>query len=197
MRRLVVSALLLFSSEVPARSAQQENPQEPKATLSECYAKVQEWEEWANRNLPNVPPPPLRPGQRASSVLEPTPEQFAHNIGRIREEESKSQWLWFFSAMGLGAGLIATLTISKAIKRAWPLMRQTSLLSRAKKQLFVLIAGATWISLASLLAILNNDLSNHPINLIATVGMYSLPAILFGGVGFWWIGKGQPAQNTP
>jgi hypothetical protein len=197
MKRLMVSALLLFSSVVPARSARQENPQEPKATLSECYAKVQEWEEWADRNLQNVPPPPLRPGQQASSIIEPTPEQFAHNVRRIREEESKSQWLWFFRAMGLGAGLIVALTISKVIKRAWPLIQRASPSSPAKKQLFVLIVGATWISVATLVAVmLNNDLSDHPINLLSTIGVYSLPAILFGGVCFWWIGKNQPSQET-
>jgi hypothetical protein len=195
MKRLVLYALLLSFSVVPARSAQQENPQETKATLSECYAKVQEWEVWADKNLQNVPSPPLGPGQRAS-ILEPIPERFALNIRRIGEEESKLLWLWFFRAMGLGAGLIAALTISKAIKRTWPLIRRTSPTSRTKQQLFVLIVGATWISVATLLEILNNDLSDHPINLIATVGVYSLPAILFGGICFWWIGKCQPSQKT-
>ena len=197
MNRLVLSALLLSFSVFPARSAQQEKPQETNATLSECYAKVQELEEWAGRNLPNAPLRPLGPGQQVSSGPEPTPEQFAHNIRRIREEESKSQWLWFFRAMGLGAGLIAALTVSKAIRRTWPLIRRTSPTSPTKQQLFVLIVGATWISVATLLAILNSDLSNHPINLIATVSLYSLPAILFGGICFWWIGKCQPSQKTP
>jgi hypothetical protein len=196
MKRLVLSALLLSFSVVPARSAQRENLQEPKATLSECYAKVQEWEEWADRNLPNVPPRPLGPGQQVSSGPEPTPEQFAHNIRRIRDEESKSRLLWFFRAMGLGVGLIAALMVSRAIKRALRLIRRTSPLSPAKKQLFVLIVGATWISVATLLATLNNDLSDHPINLFATIGVHSLPAILFGGVSFWWIGKDQSSQQA-
>jgi hypothetical protein len=106
--------------------------------------------------------------------------------------------MWFFWAMGLGVGLIVALTISKAIKRACPLIKRASPSSPTKQQLFVLIVGASWISVATLLAILlNSDLSGHPINLLATVGLYSLPAILFGGVCFWWIGKRQPSQNTP
>jgi hypothetical protein len=196
MKRLMLSGLLLSFSVFPARSAQQENPQGTKATRSECYAKVQEWEVWADKNLQNVPSPPLGSGQQVS-ILEPTPERVAHNIRRIGEEESKSQWLWFFRAMGLGAGLIAAFTISKAIKRTWALIRRTSPTSPAKQQLFVLIVGGTWISVATLLAILNKNLLVHPINLLATVGVYSLPAILFGGICFWWIGKCQPRQKTP
>jgi hypothetical protein len=32
--------------------------------------------------------------------------------------------------------------------------------------------------------------------LAVTVGLYSLPAILFAWIGFWWIGKSHPTNGS-
>lgn len=140
--------------------------------LSECNAKVQEWESWWNENRPNY-----------DRVRLTNDELTTENFRLHGKLESQSwvvmQWLFWISA-GLGSGVLAMYAVVKSVKWLWPS-------SAPRKQLFVLILGATWISIAVLLAFLIDR--GGPINLVATVSLYSLPAILFGGIGFWWIGK--------
>ena len=61
--------------------------------------------------------------------------------------------------------------------------------SNRRNALAVLILGSVWITAAALIAVNDSDLSKHPVNMLFTVLVYSLPALLFGGVGFWWFGK--------
>jgi hypothetical protein len=61
-------------------------------------------------------------------------------------------------------------------------------LTREKKQLLVLTVGAGWVTVAGI-GVSDSNLSNHPVNLFLTVVVYSLPALTFGGIGFWWFGK--------
>lgn len=65
----------------------------------------------------------------------------------------------------------------------------------ARRQLMVLVLGAIWISVAALIAVNDAVLSRHPVNMLFTVLVYSLPALLFSGIGFWWFGK--PRQQEP
>jgi hypothetical protein len=207
MKRLAVSTLLLFFSVIPAGSAQQDEPnaQSPKALL-DCYAErdrlretvaeARKWEEWARENVPKHE----KLLADYDEMRRKNDDLAADNFVLKEKMEALSSvpgQLIFWISAGSGLGLFAAFMLFKAVKRGWPLIGRASLSSPAKKQLFVLIVGATWISVSTLLASsLNNDLSAHPINLLATVGVYSLPAILFGGVCFWWIGKHQLGQKV-
>ena len=148
--------------------------------LSDCDAKVQNWETCGNStNVPNY-----------NRARQDNDELTAENSRLNRKLEPQSwvvmQWI-FWVSLGLGVGMLAAFAIFKAVKLGWPL-------SALRKQLFVLISGATWITIAALIGLLNGR--EGPINLLATVVVCSLPAILFGGVCFWWIGKDQPSQKT-
>jgi hypothetical protein len=198
MRRLAVSLFLALGlclgPTVNAQQKDQDNGTQKQVDkcfsdlaarrlkdLSDCDAKVQQWESWANTIGPNN-----------DHVRQDNDELTAENSRLNKKLEAQSwvvmQWL-FWIAAGLGAGALAMYAIVKSIKWSWPQ-------SAPGKQLFVLISGATWITAAALLALLNDRLSDHPINMLATVCVYSLPAVLFGGVCFWWIGKNQPSQKT-
>jgi hypothetical protein len=197
----------LFFSVVPAISAQQDEPnaQRPKALL-DCYAErnrlretdaaARKWEEWAKENVPKHEKLLADYDEMRRKHDDLATDNFVLKEKMEALSSVPGQWIFWISA-GLGIGLFTAFMIFKAFKRGWALIGRTFVSSPAKKQLFVLIVGATWISVATLLALsVNNDLSAHPINLLATVGVYSLPAILFGGVCFWWIGKHQLGQKA-
>lgn len=42
---------------------------------------------------------------------------------------------------------------------------------------------------AAVVAVNDSDLTKHPVNLLFTVLVYSIPALAFGGIGFWWFGR--------
>ena len=72
-------------------------------------------------------------------------------------------------------------------------------MSNKGKQLLFMVCGAVWITGAALVAVNDSDLSKHPVNMLFMVLVYSLPGLLFGGIGFWWFGreseKGQAAHG--
>ena len=147
-------------------------------TLPECSTRLREWEAWADTNLPNY-----------ERMRQDNNELTAENSRLNRKLESQSwivmQWL-FWVSVGLAAGALAMYAIVKTVKWSWPQ-------SAPRKQLFVLLAAATWITLVALLAILIGR--SGPINLLANVVLYSLPAILFAGIGFWWVGRSEPKSK--
>jgi len=90
--------------------------------------------------------------------------------------------------VALGAGIFVAFMLLKALVRAWPS-------SPAKKQLVVLSLGALWVSSAAVIGASDPRLSIHPVNLAFTVGVYSLPAVLFAGVAFWWFEQQKRLQS--
>ncbi len=192
MRRLVVSALLVFLCLIPAHSAQQDNSnsQSPKALL-DCLsernelrktdAAAKKWEDWANENVPKHQKLLADYDELRQKNNDLASTNFMLRNKLEPQSSIAMQWVFWISA-GLGVGMLVLFTIFKAVKRAWPL-------TGPKRQLFVLVSVASWATIA---VILNGDMSDHPINMLATDIAASLPAILFGGIGFWWIGKTQP-----
>ena len=88
----------------------------------------------------------------------------------------------FIAFTGVGAGLLVTILVFRQVKHAWSA-------SPAGKQLMVMVLGATWISAVALIEANNEHLSGHPLNLAFAVAVYSIPAVLFSGIGMWWLGK--------
>jgi len=58
----------------------------------------------------------------------------------------------------------------------------------------VLVMGAAWVSVVALIAASDSRFSYHPVSSALRVGVWSLPALVFGAVAFWWFGKKHPMR---
>ena len=68
---------------------------------------------------------------------------------------------------------------------------------RNRKQLYVLLAVAGWITVAVVVAYNNNPYDRLDVRYsppFEAAFIFSLPAVLFGGILFWWFGK-QPEKT--
>ncbi len=63
-----------------------------------------------------------------------------------------------------------------------------------RKQLYVLLGMAGWVCLANLiaLAVATDRIDYELATFIITSFALSLPALLFGGILFWWVSKNRP-----
>lgn len=87
----------------------------------------------------------------------------------------------------IGFGLFMAFLVARGVRRAWPP-------SFEHKQLAVLVMVAAWVSIAALVAVSNSRFWYHPISSAFGVGVWSLPALVFGAVAFWWFGKKHPMR---
>jgi len=98
---------------------------------------------------------------------------------KLSLEDHKDEFLGF---LGLGVGIAAVFLIGRIVRCALPLTTE-------RKQLIVLVSCAAWISVVAVIGLFTERLSRHPVNLVLTIIVYSLPAISFSGIAFWWLGR--------
>jgi len=130
--------------------------------LAQCTARVQEWQDFYDSYKPFC------------EGLKMENETLRHDI-----PETRLKVFIGFAAVGFGAFL--AFLVSRGVRRVWPPSSQ-------HKQLAVLTLAAVWIVIASLIAL---TISPHA-SVSATkfrALIYSLPGVLFGGIGFWWFGR--------
>ncbi|SRR5216684_1045268 len=87
----------------------------------------------------------------------------------------------------IGFGLFLAFLVGRGVRRVWPL-------SFEHKQLAVLVMVGVWVSVAALVAVSDSRFSYHPVSSAFGVGVWSLPALVFGAVAFWWFGKKHPRR---
>src|ERR1700674_431338 len=151
-----------------------------EASLKECQTRLDQLREWADKNYP------------IGKSLE------ADNVRLVKENEDleeevrnkDAQREMLFGA-GLGLGIAAVYLIYRGIKKIWPPSSQ-------HKQLVVLLFAAVWVMVASMIAVETPPSVSHGMipQPYTSVGLtelraivYSLPGLLFGGIGFWWFGR--------
>jgi hypothetical protein len=148
---------------------------------------------FALERLQNWQLPPLQPGialdsrvANADRLDSENAKLRLDNAGLHSENDSLQERRIEFNlvtaAVGIGIGLFLAFLVARGIKRAWQL-------SARGKQLAFMVCGAVWMTVAALVAVNSGDLSEHPVNMLFTVLVYSLPAFAFGGIGFWWFGR--------
>jgi hypothetical protein len=146
--------------------------QECQVHFHECSHDLSEWVKWGNENYPI--------GQQL----------YAQNVKLTADNKKlraglNSNYMWVFLGFcGFGAGLGVVLLSIRFLRRKWRA-------SPMGKQLTVLVLGAVWITVVALVSLNIPRLSVHPVNLAFTVGVYSIPAILFSGIAFWWFAKAK------
>jgi hypothetical protein len=142
--------------------------QECQAHFHQCSHDLSEIRAWADLNYPI--------GQR----LEVENEQ-------LRRQATKTDMVRVFIVIAaLGFGVFMAWAALKAICRWWPISKQ-------RRQLITLLLMATWVTVAAFVAAAGDAKpSFHPVNLVLTVFVYSLPALAFGWIGVWWFGRTKP-----
>ena len=146
--------------------------QKCQAHFHQCAHDLSEWMKWGSETYPI--------GQ----------ELYAENIKltadnkKLRSDlDSNHVWLLLgFAGIGVGMGVV--LVSIRFLSRKWRA-------SPTGKQLVVLVLGAAWVSITALVSASTPRLSVHPVNLALTVGVYSIPAMLFSGIAFWWLDKAK------
>jgi len=143
--------------------------------LLDCQTKLQEWKDWAAKNVPKH---------------EELTKEYEKVKARNEELENNQDKFWILIAaafaFGLGAGVYCVRLLIRFIKQIRPF-------SQAKKQLFALLGAVLWVTLAVLL---NSDrIPYHPVNALAAALFWSLPALLLAGILFWWFGRAEVQQT--
>lgn len=158
-----------------------EPPTKPMRTIQDvdlalCRSDLAQWKDWYKTNQPII--------NATISNLHTVQDDNA----RLRERLQSIEETWLMGGAGLGAGVFLMFIFATAAKRVWT---SVPAVAPVKKQLLVLILAASWITIAAFLAEQQPRLVNHPVNMAFTVAMYSLPALLFGGIAVWWFGKAK------
>ena len=177
---LLAVAWCLLSLPLPA----QKDFAPPPDNLKDCQAKVVEWQGWYNSNT-------VRYNEDYEKLMSDFATERLRNKD-LQEELASSRESLVFGGIGLGSGLILAFLAWRGLR--W-LVRRPRLgsVSPAKKQLAAMVLAALWISISGFAAQQEPRLAIHPINMAFTVIVYSLPALLFGGIAFWWFGKAKQA----
>jgi hypothetical protein len=149
-------------------------------TLTACQTKVYEWQKWYDGNIGVF-------GDLKTNNDRLTREnnELGTEDSRLRSELKIAEPVGIFSGfLGLGAGIGIIFLLAKWLRRA---PQPSTSVSAEKKKLLLLIGGAGWISVAVVICSQRQILYLHPINLLVAVVVYSIPAVLFGGIAFWWL----------
>lgn len=87
----------------------------------------------------------------------------------------------FIAAVGIGIGIGAFIRLALFLKRLK--------LPGVRKQLLTAIVCSFWIIAAAFILASDASLNTHPVSLLVMILIYSLPAILFGGIILWWLAR--------
>ena len=137
--------------------------------LAACQNKVQEYKDWAATNVPKH-------------------NQLLNEYERLKERndklENERDFRWLLVAASGVFGVVVAIYFLYFLGRLAVRVRR---LSPASKQLCVLLGATVWVAFT----LLSNWSSYHPINTLAAVLVWSLPAFLLAGILFWWFKKSE------
>lgn len=191
---LLASSFLMFSQTQPNTQSKPPSDKNPSAgtltpdefdrtltkyRLQNCEADLKKWNDWHTSN------------KDALDEYEKNSESCIEVAQSKKTEERIQTAIEYFSfAAGIVVSLFLVWRIGLAVRRFF----QKRPFTPERKQLVALIIASLWASGAVVISLNEPDLTRHPVNLLATVFVLSLPAILFGAVSFWWFGKAKRAQ---
>jgi hypothetical protein len=152
-----------------------------KRRLQECETNLQKWNDWRTNN------------KDALDEYEKNSGSCIEVVQSSKVEARIQTAIGYFSfAAGIVVSLFLIWRIGLAVRRFF----QKRPFTPEKKQLVALIIASLWASGAVVFSLNEPDLTRHPVNLLATVFVLSLPAMLFGGVSFWWFEKAKESKSA-
>ncbi len=155
--------------------------------------KNAELEDWYSQNKPKFDKMASENQQLRDWYAENKPihDQMLADYAAIKQENTAIRSMFGF---GVGAG-IATVLLSAFVF----LKFRTKLIPRtARGQQFLLLTFAgLWCSACCLFLALSPSGVIHPINAAVNALLLSSPALIFGGLGFWWLASGDPKSEPP
>lgn len=178
LRQPLLTVVLLVASSLAFAQHQFGAP--PKY-LGDCQTRVVKWQDWYNRNINEY-------NDRYDKLMQDFSTERLRNKD-LQEDLASLREDSFFGGLGIGCGAFLVFIALRWVKQ----LKRLSPISPAKRQLTVMILAATWITVAGFVAQQQPQLTMHPVNMAFTVGVYSLPALLFGGIAVWWFGKAKQA----
>ena len=107
------------------------------------------------------------------------------------KEESKTRALIIGSSCG-GCGLAVTAFFLWGTFKFWKRHRPIKV---PNKQLLTLLFIAMWCSVCFLAQATDSGSMRHPINAAVTSLFFASPAVLFGGIAFWWFSPRRSEGN--
>jgi hypothetical protein len=135
----------------------------PLSDRDKCESRVFQWQEWYGQNMPVI-------------------ERLQTDLAVLRDSKRELRIDIFLGSLAIGSGCAFAWVIMRAFRRWWPVSKQ-------RRQLITLLLVATWVTVTVGVTTGSPALAHHPVNLAISVLIYSLPALLFGGVGVWWFGR--------
>ncbi len=186
MPRALVVCFLLFA----VRGYSQESSWASCKSFEECQTYVRSWQAWADENIPKCKAAMADAKNFDAEKSEMRDRYEALRFENEGLEHRRVEFNLLTAAVGIGIGIGAAFYLARGLRRFWRI-------SARGKQLTFMVLGAFWMTGAAVIAVNQSDLTNHPVNLLATVLVYSLPGLLFGGIGFWWFGRPRQLEPTP
>jgi hypothetical protein len=169
--------------------------QESADQLAVCQAKLNAWEDWATGESPKAASKGFQTFEDFDKSLEQlrarnknislAEELLAENHrlrDRNRRLEDLRDVIWPGSMVFVGSA-IGFYLLFLAIRS----LRKISV-SQTRKQLFVLIGAAIWVTLGIVGSA--DRIEYHPVSAVAGVFLWSLPGLLCAGIFLWWYGQG-------
>lgn len=138
--------------------------------LGKCNARNAQLEQWYAENK-----------TKYDQLLADNVRLEKENDELAEQDNAKNGNRGIFLAFVFGLGATAAYLTYRGIKKVWPPSSQ-------HKQLAVLMLAAVWIVVASLIAIAVSPHASVSMTKFRAL-IYSLPGVLFGGIGFWWFGR--------
>lgn len=172
---MAVPTITLPQQEQPGKSAdlkqqfQEAFCQIRSNELKDCQDHLQQWQtRWDQIVYKN-------------EALSAEKEELRNEIADLKNDDHSSvsftQYLGLGFGLGIGAGVVVVLVLF------WRRLKPTS----PKKQLAVLVFCSAWIVVTGMVMEADSTLNKHPINLLVSIFVYSLPALLFTAVSLWWL----------
>jgi len=163
--------LAIYEPALPSES--------PSNQLAACQKELKIWKDWAGTNVPKY-----------NELVDDYDRLMATNKElrqKLEDNEHGHEWYWVVLAsaiaFGFGSAIYCLRGLARFIKRSRPF-------SPARKQLCVLVSATSWTALM----VLANWNPSHPINALAGVVVWSLPAMLLAAILFWWYRRSETQQ---
>jgi hypothetical protein len=155
--------------------------------LAVCQSKLNTWEDWARGVSPKAAPKGFQTFEDFDQFLVRNgkislDEELLAENQRLRDRNRRLEdlrdviWPGAMVLVGSAIGFYLLFLAIRSLRRI-PI-------SQARKQLFVLIGAAIWVTLGILGSA--NRIEYHPVSAVAGAFLWSLPGLLCAGIFLWW-----------